>query len=579
ILINSGFIRVFVSNLILHIMNHYVPDFATDEDYLLQDSSSLKRHKKSTMGDDDIMELLWQNGQVVMHNQNQNQRSVANNKKPETTTSGKEIRSGVMEDETTPCNLFMQEDEMASWLHYPIDDDNNNNNNNLDMYLHNNNNNNNIMYQGLPSSNSVIIPSSSSQPPLPPVVSVSVPPPRPPIPPVKRVEEEPSQPKFANFLHFSRPSRKLTGTGTGTGSGVGTSNKALPAMTQSTVVESNDRPVNEAQQSRASRVTDSNALVSGANVGFRGSIMSSFGGVGASSGGREPETYDLSASSSPGTGGSGASASVEPLSQKQPQPETAADRKRKGVDTDDTECYSESSIAKFLLAVQTKFIDCRLAAEFINEPMKYKFQCTFGVLLKLYLPRRTTASHDAEFEYHDAKKQKRGSASAKRTRAAEVHNLSERRRRDRINEKMKALQELIPRCNKMMSMGYNMVPMMFPGVQRYMPAMAPMGMGMGMEHVGMNRPMVPYPQVLPGSAMPNPAAAAAHLGQRYPVPRFQMAQVPIMGPTSSPTANMSDPMMNSYPMQNANQPRVPFADPYQQYIGLPQTQMLHPQAR
>nr|GEY31852.1 phytochrome interacting factor 3 [Tanacetum cinerariifolium] len=35
-----------------------------------------------------------------------------------------------------------------------------------------------------------------------------------------------------------------------------------------------------------------------------------------------------------------------------------------------------------------------------------------------------------------------------RSRAAEVHNLSERRRRDRINEKMKALQELIPRCNK-----------------------------------------------------------------------------------------------------------------------------------
>ncbi|XP_066367413.1 LOW QUALITY PROTEIN: transcription factor APG-like [Miscanthus floridulus] len=38
--------------------------------------------------------------------------------------------------------------------------------------------------------------------------------------------------------------------------------------------------------------------------------------------------------------------------------------------------------------------------------------------------------------------------SAKRSRTAEVHNLSERRRRDRINEKMRALQELIPNCNK-----------------------------------------------------------------------------------------------------------------------------------
>ncbi|XP_042443697.1 transcription factor PIF3-like isoform X1 [Zingiber officinale] len=39
-------------------------------------------------------------------------------------------------------------------------------------------------------------------------------------------------------------------------------------------------------------------------------------------------------------------------------------------------------------------------------------------------------------------------ARTKRSRTAEVHNLSERRRRNRINEKMRALQELIPNCNK-----------------------------------------------------------------------------------------------------------------------------------
>ncbi|XP_031480048.1 transcription factor SPATULA isoform X2 [Nymphaea colorata] len=38
--------------------------------------------------------------------------------------------------------------------------------------------------------------------------------------------------------------------------------------------------------------------------------------------------------------------------------------------------------------------------------------------------------------------------SSKRSRAAEVHNLSEKRRRRRINEKMKALQKLIPNANK-----------------------------------------------------------------------------------------------------------------------------------
>ncbi|KAI3768342.1 hypothetical protein L2E82_18935 [Cichorium intybus] len=37
---------------------------------------------------------------------------------------------------------------------------------------------------------------------------------------------------------------------------------------------------------------------------------------------------------------------------------------------------------------------------------------------------------------------------SKRTRAAEVHNLSEKRRRSKINEKMKALQKLIPNSNK-----------------------------------------------------------------------------------------------------------------------------------
>lgn len=87
--------------------------------------------------------------------------------------------------------------------------------------------------------------------------------------------------------------------------------------------------------------------------------------------------------------------------------------------------------------------------------------------------------------------------TARRSRAAEVHNLSERRRRDRINEKMKALQELIPHCNKtdkasmldeaieylktlqmqvqMMWMGSGMAPpaVMFPGMHQYLPRRMP----------------------------------------------------------------------------------------------------------
>ncbi|KAI9106878.1 hypothetical protein K1719_022406 [Acacia pycnantha] len=41
-----------------------------------------------------------------------------------------------------------------------------------------------------------------------------------------------------------------------------------------------------------------------------------------------------------------------------------------------------------------------------------------------------------------------GRTSSKRSRAAEVHNISEKRRRSKINEKMKALQNLIPNSNK-----------------------------------------------------------------------------------------------------------------------------------
>ncbi|KAL1066994.1 hypothetical protein V6Z11_D12G100100 [Gossypium hirsutum] len=57
-------------------------------------------------------------------------------------------------------------------------------------------------------------------------------------------------------------------------------------------------------------------------------------------------------------------------------------------------------------------------------------------------------------------------SSSKRNRAAEVHDLSEKRRRSRINEKMKALQNLVPNANKILSMrnGLSMHPMCLAGV-------------------------------------------------------------------------------------------------------------------
>ncbi|XP_016576779.2 LOW QUALITY PROTEIN: transcription factor PIF1-like [Capsicum annuum] len=209
-------------------------------------------------------------------------------------------------------------------------------------------------------------------------------------------------------------------------------------------------------------------------------------------------------------------------------------------------------------------------------------------------------NEDVEFESADAKKQVKSSTSAKRSRAAEVHNLSERKRRDRINEKMRVLQELIPRCNKadkvsmldeaieylkslqlqvqMMSTGCSMVPMMYPGFPQYMPTMGmDMGMGMSME-MGMNRPVVPYQPLMPSPAMQN-AAAVAQMAPRYPLPAYHLP--PFLAPDSSriPVANQPDPpRLNSLVGHNTNQPKLPhFADSYDQYFGLQQARLMLPQ--
>ncbi|XP_078427719.1 uncharacterized protein LOC144700169 [Wolffia australiana] len=134
---------------------------------------------------------------------------------------------------------------------------------------------------------------------------------------------------------------------------------------------------------------------------------------------------------------------------------------------------------------------------------------------------------DSISESIDKQDESSRSASKKRQRAAEVHNLSERRRRDRINEKMKALQELVPGSNKldkasmlddairymkflknhvqMMSMGCPMLPMMVPGAHphHYLPQMGmptmPMAMNMGMAMGSYSVPLISGFQATPAS--------------------------------------------------------------------------------
>lgn len=87
--------------------------------------------------EEELVELLWQNGQVVMHNQTQ--------RPPRKTTErfyngdGSAVLHHVLPNKSAACDgdgggggagpssapeqqLHIQEDEMASWLQYPIDD-------------------------------------------------------------------------------------------------------------------------------------------------------------------------------------------------------------------------------------------------------------------------------------------------------------------------------------------------------------------------------------------------------------------------------------------------------------------------
>uniref|UniRef100_J3M3T6 BHLH domain-containing protein n=1 Tax=Oryza brachyantha TaxID=4533 RepID=J3M3T6_ORYBR len=150
---------------------------------------------------------------------------------------------------------------------------------------------------------------------------------------------------------------------------------------------------------------------------------------------------------------------------------------------------------------------------------------------------------------------KSAARSSKRSRTAEVHNLSERRRRDRINEKMRALQELIPNCNKidkasmleeaieylktlqlqvqMMSMGPTglcVPPMMLPAMQ---------------HHMQMAGPMAHFPRL---------GAAAA---TQFPCPMFPAAPHMPMPMFGLPMPSPPPPPLFPYAATGAAEPTPP----------------------
>lgn len=122
----------------------------------------------------------------------------------------------------------------------------------------------------------------------------------------------------------------------------------------------------------------------------------------------------------------------------------------------------------------------------------------------------------------------------------------------------------------MMSMGCSMTPMMFPSMQQYMPTMG-MGIGMGMEMAaanGFGRPMLPFPPVLPGPAMPG--TSASHLSPRFPMPPFHLPHIPSSEQPRVQATNLLDPasnLVNSHcPSMQQQSPNL--TDPYHHYLGL-----------
>lgn len=155
----------------------------------------------------------------------------------------------------------------------------------------------------------------------------------------------------------------------------------------------------------------------------------------------------------------------------------------------------------------------------------------------------------------------RSTVSTKRSRAAAVHNQSERKRRDRINQKMRTLQKLVPNSSKadkasmldeaieylkqlqaqvqMMSRMSSISPMMMPvSMQQFqvtmmaqiaqIAQMAQMGLGMGMMDMASLARTGPagVSPVMPGGAfLPvigaagawDPSAAAAAERMQQPV--------------------------------------------------------------
>lgn len=189
----------------------------------------------SNRRNNEIMELLWQNGSVVMHNQSHRQSkkppSPVTNTGNQVIPDHREIRSSDVENFNIDQHLFMQEDEMASWLFDSINED------------------------PLINTETLFLPSTGVIPDyvVPPEELLPQPRPtasRPPIhPATKEKEDQVLNGKHNNFAYFANHSNASMEPSM-------SSSSVIPARPEMTMVDSCDTPIMNEMTYTASKLSE-----------------------------------------------------------------------------------------------------------------------------------------------------------------------------------------------------------------------------------------------------------------------------------------------------------------------------------
>ncbi|KAM0956096.1 hypothetical protein ACFX2A_024914 [Malus domestica] len=411
----------------------------------------LTNQKKSMGPDHELVELLWRNGQVVLNSQTHRKPSLNPNDQPRQVQKHDQqsIRSGGLYGNS---GSLIQDDDAVSLIHYPLEDSfdkefcshffselHSCGPIELDKPIK--------QFEGdkFDASDTGRLVSNSPQPNVKSSAGVEYP--ANPMPPPRyhciNSTDQPNQNrglgKIVNFAQFATPGKLSAGSSRGQLGGKEAGDLAqaevreCSVMTVGSSYAGSNQVLNELDVSRASSNCDGTTGLSA------GHFYDNVHKIMPQSETGKTDTLDPTLTSS--SGGSGSS-----FGRGGKQSNVVNSNKRKVRDAEDSECQSEAAELESASAAGSK------------------------------------SAHR--------------SGSTRRSRAAEVHNLSERRRRDRINEKMRALQELIPHSNKtdkasmldeaieylkslqmqlqVIWMGSGMAPMMFPGVQHYI---SQMGMG------------------------------------------------------------------------------------------------------